>query len=165
MKINSAIIFILIGWLVAVLLGLILGIPPFYPKPIANYLVGLGFYLPYFAFWWVVVKRYQFTLLEVFYLGGLGRLIFDFLITRKILTAAAVTTSTLAAFLVVIIQSLLTLLVFGALTTLPALLLKASANKSHHKPLTQYLAGLTPHFLAAGVFIVWTIILKIIFRT
>jgi hypothetical protein len=164
MKINSAFVFILVGWLEAVLLELILGVSPFHPRPIANYLVGLGFYLPYFAFWLALIRRYQFTLLEVFCLGGLGRLVFDFLVTRKILTAAAVTTSALAAFLVIIIQSLLTLVLFGALTTLPALLLRTSSNKSHHKPLKQYLLGLTPHFLAAGVFIVWTIILKVIFK-
>lgn len=163
-KIATA-VYLLTGWLGAVFLELSLGLSPFHPRPVANYLIGLGFYLPYFAFWLTLIKRYRFTLWEVFFLGGLGRLIFDFLITRKILTAAAVTTSVLATFLVVIIQALLTLVIFGALTALPVLLLKTSSNKSHHKPLKQYLLGLTPHFLAAGIFIVWTIILKLIFRT
>lgn len=157
------VVFILTGWLGAVLLELVLGLSPFHPKPIANYLVGLGFYLPYFAFWLALIKRYQFTFLEVFCLSGLGRLIFDLLVTRKILTAAAVTTYPLAAFLVVVVQALLTLIIFGALTALPALFLKTSENKNHNKPLKQYLVGLTPHFLASGVFVIWTIILKVIF--
>lgn len=157
------VVYILTGWLGAVFLELILGLAPFHPKPVANYLVGLGFYLPYFAFWLVLVKRYQFTFLEVFCLSGLGRLIFDFLVTHKILTAAAVTTSALASFLVVVIQTLITFVLFGALTTLPALCLVRQEEKSHEKPLKQYLIGLTPHFLASGVFVIWTIILKVIF--
>ncbi len=159
----AAAIFILTGWTWAIFLELNLGRLPFNPKPIADLIIGLGFYLPYFAIWLVLIRRYQFTFFEIFYLSGLGRLIFDFLITRKILTAAAVTTSTLAAFLVVIIQSLLTLVIFGALTTLPVLYLRSPEGTDHSKPFKQYLLGLTPGFLAGGVFIIWTIILKIIF--
>ncbi len=154
----------LAGWLGAIFLEFCLGLSPFHPKPIANYMVGLGFYLPYFAFWLALIKRYRFSFWETFYLGGLGRLVFDFLITRKILISAAVTTTALAAFLVVIIQALFTLVIFGALTALPGLFLKTSENKGCDKPLKQYLVGLTPHFLAAGVFVVWTIILKATFK-
>lgn len=161
-KITNA-IYILTGWLWAIFLEFALGLSPFHPNPIANYLIGIGFYLPYFAIWLICIKRYQFTSLEVFYLSGFGRLIFDFLITRRILTSAIVTTSSLAAFLVVIIQALSTLVLFGALTTLPTLYLKSPENKDHSKPLKQYLISLTPNFLASGVFIVWTIILKLVF--
>lgn len=159
------VIFILIGWLGAIFLEFSLGISPFHPKPIANYLVGIGFYLPYFAFWLKFIKRYQFTFLEVFYLSGLGRLIFDIFITHKLLIAASVATSVIGAFLIFFIQTVVTLVLFGALTTLPALYLTNQENKNHNKPLKQYLIGLTPGFLAAGVFVIWTIILKIIFKT
>ena len=156
-------VYIFTGWLGVIFLESSLKLSPFHPKPIANYLVGLGFYLPYFIIWLVLIKRYQFTFFEIFYLSGLGRLIFDFLITRKILTFAAVTTSALAAFLVVTVQALITIVLFGALTTLPTLCLKSPENKNHNKPLKHYFVGLTPNFLATGVFIVWAIILKIVF--
>ena len=159
----SGILFILTGWLGAIFLEFCLGLSPFHPQPIANYLIGLGFYLPYFAIWLALIKRYQFGFLEVFCLSGLGRLIFDFFITRKILAAAAATTSALAAFLVIVIQAAITFVLFGALTMLPALHLIRQKEKGHEKPFKQYLIGLTPYFLASGVFIIWTIVLKIIF--
>lgn len=157
------IIYLLTGWLWAIFLEFSLGISPFHPKPVANYLIGLGFYLPYFAIWLMFIKRYQFTFLEIFYLSGFSRLIFDLLITRKLLIAAFVVSSAFSAFLIFIIQTLVTLVLFGTLTTLPALYLTNQENKNHNKPLKQYLIGLTPGFLAAGVFVLWTIILKIVF--
>lgn len=161
-KISYA-LYILTGWLWAIFLEFNLGPSPFHPKPIANYLVGIGFYLPYFAVWLALIKRCQFTIFEVFYLSGFGRLIFDLLITRRLLISVAVTTNVLSAFLIFSVQAVVSLTLFGVLTTLPALYLTTQENNHHNKPLKGYLLGLTPGFLAAGVFIVWTAVLKIVF--
>jgi hypothetical protein len=159
----AKVVYVLTGWLWAIFLELNLGLFPFHPKPIANYLVGIGFYLPYFAIWLVLIKRYQFTSFEIFYLSGLSRLIFDLIITRKLLTAAFVATNVLSVFLIVATQAIVTLVLLGVLTALPSLFLADQERKSHNKPLKEYLIGLTPNFLATGVFIVWVIILKTIF--
>lgn len=155
--------FILAGWVGAIFLEFSLEISPFHPKPLANYFIGLGFYLPYFAIWRKFIKDYQYSFFEIFYLSGFGRLVFDLVITRKLLIAAFVTTNPLSALLVFFSQAVVTLVLFGMLTTLPALCLTGQENKSHSKPLREYLVGLGPGFLAAGVFIVWTIILKAVF--
>lgn len=156
-------VYILTGWLGAIFLEFGLGISPFHPKPVANYIIGLGFYLPYFALWLVFIKRYQFDFWEIFYLSGFGKIIFDLVITRKLLIAASVTTSALSSLLIFSSQAIITFVLFGMLTTLPALSLKAQEGSKHDKPVKQYLIGLTPVFLATGVFIVWTLILKAIF--
>ncbi|MBL7159225.1 hypothetical protein ISS85_02020 [Candidatus Microgenomates bacterium] len=158
-------LYFLTGWAWMIFFEYQLGRLPFHPKPPVDIIIGLGFYLPYFILWLKLINRYQFNFLEVFYLAGLGRLIFDFFITRKILTAAAVTTSALTAFLVVIVQALITLVLFGALTALPTLYLINQEDKHYNKPLKHYLFGLTTGFLAAGALILWATILKIIFRT
>ena len=156
-------LFILTGWLWAIFLESSLGLSPFHLRPIANYLIGLGFYLPYFVIWLALIKRYKFTFFEIFYLSGLGRFIFDLLITRKLITAAASTTYVLSALLVFFIQAIFIFILSGTLTILPVLYLRSPENKNHDKPLRHYLVGLTPSFLATGVFIVWVIILKIVF--
>jgi hypothetical protein len=158
----GTIIYLLTGWAGMIFFEFQLKSLPFHPKPLADLVVGLGFYLPYFFIWLILIKHYQLSHFEVFYLSGLGRLIFDFLVTRKILTTTAMTTSALAAFLVMIAQVFITLVLFGALTTLPVLFLKTPENKNYRKPVEQYLISLTPHFLAGGIFIIWTIILKMI---
>lgn len=156
-------VFVLTAWLWAIFLEFSLELSPFHPKPIANYLIGMGFYLPYFALWLKFIKRYQFTFLEVFYLSGLGRLIFDLLITRKLLIAPSVATSLVSALLIFTSQTIFMLVLFGMLTTLPALYLKVQENNQHNKPVKEYFIGLTSNLLAAGVFILWTIVLKVIF--
>lgn len=158
----SDVIFILIGWLGAIFLELSLRLSPFHPKPVANYLIGLGFYLPYFAIWQLLIKRYRFTFLEIFYLSGLGKIFFDLLITRKLLIAASVATSALSSFLIFLSQAAVTLTLFGMLTSLPALFLPLKEG-DHHQSLPHYLIGLASNFFAAGIFVVWTIILKAIF--
>lgn len=157
------VVYLLTGWLGAILLEFSLGISPFHPKPIANYLIGLGFYLPYFAIWLMFIKRYQYDFWEIFYLSGFGKVVFDLVITRKLLIAASVATNTLSSLLIFASQAIITFVLFGMLTTLPALSLKVQEGSKHNKPVKQYLIGLTPNFLASGAFIVWTIILKIIF--
>lgn len=156
-------VFLLIGWIGAIFLEFSLGLSPFHPSPITNYLVGVGFYLPYFIIWLILIKRYQFTIFEIFYLSGLGKLIFDLLITRKLLVSAALATPAISAFLIFFIQTVVTLVLFGMLTTLPVLCLITQKDKDNDKPLKEYLIGLTPGFLATVVFILWVIILKIIF--
>jgi len=160
---TSWVIYLLTGWLGAIFLEFSLGISPFHPKPIANYLIGLGFYLPYFAFWRLLINRFQFTFWEIFYLGGFGKLLFDSLITRKLLVAASVATNALSSFLIFTSQAIVILVLFGALTTIPALSLAGQENKPHNKPLKQYLIGFAPIILATLVFILWTIILKTVF--
>lgn len=156
-------IYVLTGWLWALFLEYSLKLSVFHPKPFVNILIGAGFYLPYFAIWLLLIKRYQFTFFELFYLSGLGRLIFDLLITHKLLISAATATYILSAFLIFLLQAIITLVLFGILTTLPALSLVRQEEKHNNKPLKEYLIGLTPNFLATGVFIVWAMILKIIF--
>lgn len=157
-------IFILTGWLGAIFLEFSLGISPFHSNRLVNYLVGMGFYLPYFTFWLTFIKRYKFSFFEVFYLSGLGRLIFDLLVTRKLVVSAAVATSTLSAFFIFFIQAVIALTLFGVLTVLPVLYLSEQEEKCRNKPLMEYFVGLATNFLAAGVFVLWTIILKIAFR-
>jgi len=159
----SWVVYLLTGWLGAIFLEFSLGISPFHPRPIANYLIGLGFYLPYFAFWRLLINHFQFTFLEIFYLGGFGKLLFDSLITRKLLVAASVATNALSGLLIFTSQAIVTLILFGALTTIPTLYLASHENKAHNKPLKQYLIGFAPILLATLVFIIWTIILKVIF--
>ena len=160
---TSWVIYLLTGWLGAIFLEFSLGISPFHPKPIANYLIGLGFYLPYFAFWRLLINRFQFTFLEIFYLGGFGKLLFDSLITRKLLVAASVATNALSSFLIFASQAIVTLVLFGVLTTIPTLYLAGRENKQYNRPLKQYLIGFTSVLLATAVFIIWTIILKALF--
>lgn len=159
------IVYLLTGWLGAILLEFSLGISPFHPRPIANYLVGMGFYLPYFAIWLMFIKRYQYDFWEIFYLGGFGKIIFDLVITRKLLIAASVATNALSSLLIFTSQAIVTLVLFGIITTMPTLYLEVQENRKHNKPVKQYLVGLTPNFFAGGLFIIWTIILKIIFRS
>lgn len=161
-KISYA-IYILTGWLWAIFLELNLGRLPFNPKPIANLIIGSGFYLPYFAVWLVLIKYYQFSVFEIFYLSGFSKVIFDVLISRKLFRFSFIASNPLSAFLIFIVQAIVVFVIFGVLTTLPAFFFKSQDGQSHNKPLKQYLIGLTPNFLAGGVFILWTIILKIIF--
>jgi hypothetical protein len=130
---------------------------------LANYLIGLGFYLPYFAIWLIFVKRSQFSILEVFYLSGFAKVLFDIFITHKLLRFFSLAANPISALLVFLAQIILTLVLFGMLTTLPACFLKTPNNQKHDKPLKHYFIGLTPNFLATGVLIIWVIILKIIF--
>lgn len=155
-------IYILIGWFGGLFLEYGLGRLVFNPKPIANFIIGLGFYLPYFAFWHEFYKRYQFNFLEVFYLSGFGRLVFDLLITRKLFMPAVLIFNPKFALITIIGRAIAMLTLFGTFTALPFLFLPEQKS-NYHKPLKQYLIGLTPNFLAAGVFIVWAVILKIIF--
>jgi hypothetical protein len=158
----KTLVFLLTSWAGAIFLEFSLVHLPFSPKPAADIFLGVGYYLPYFAIWYVLLRRYRFNFLEIFYLAGFGKLTFDLLITRKLLIAASVATTILSSWLIFISQALITLVLFGMLTTLPALFLPLGEN-NHNKPARQYLIGLTPSFLAAAVFVIWTIILKAIF--
>lgn len=157
------VIYLLTGWFWAMFLEFSLSISPFRPRPVANHLIGLGFYLPYFALWLKIIKRYRFDFLEIFYLSGFGKVVFDLVITRKLLIAASVATNALSGLFILASQTIITLVLFGILTTLPALYLEVQEGSKYDKPVKQYLIGLTPNFLASGVFIVWTVILKVIF--
>lgn len=160
---TATLIYLLIGWFWALFLEFTAGLSPFHQAPLANYLVGLGFYLPYFAIWQAFIRRYQFSVFETFYLSGFSKVFFDIFITHKLLKFFSVASNPVSALLVFISQVILTLVLFGMLTTLPACFLKIQNNQGHEKPLKHYFIGLTPNFLATGVFIIWTIILKIIF--
>ncbi|MBL7150888.1 hypothetical protein ISS86_03080 [Candidatus Microgenomates bacterium] len=155
--------YILAGWIWMIFFEFQLDRLPFNPKPIANLIIGLGFYLPYFALWFKLVKRYQFNFFEVFYLASFGRLFFDLLITRKLLMPAVFIFNPLFALIAIFARTITTITLFGTLTTLPSLLLP-ERKSDYQKSLKQYLIGLTPNFLAAGAFIVWAIILKIVFK-
>lgn len=156
-------LYILSGWLWAIFLEYNLGRLVFSPKPITNLLVGLGFYLPYFAIYLSFIKRYKFNFFEIFYLGGFGKALFDLLITRKLTSSAVFVFSPRLALIAILARTIVIVTLFGALTSLPLLLLSGPEGESR-KSFKRYLLGITPNFLAAGVFIVWTIILKIVFR-
>jgi hypothetical protein len=152
--------FILIGWVWALFLELTAGLSPFHPAPLANYLIGLGFYLPYFSIWLILINRFRFSVLEVFFLSGSSKVLFDILITRKLFKVFSLASSPISALLVFIAQVILTLVLFGMLTALPALFLKAQDDQEHNKSLKQYLLGLTPNFLTTLVLVIWMIVLK-----
>jgi len=155
--------FILTGWVWALFLEFIAGLSPFHPAPLANYLVGLGFYLPYFAIWLIFINRFQFSIFEIFYLSGFSKIFFDIFISHKLLGFFPLASNPISALLVFIAQVILTLVLFGMLTTLPACFLKIQNGQKHEKPFKHYLIGLTPNFLATVVLVIWVIVLKIIF--
>jgi len=160
---TATLIYPLIGWFLALFLELTAGLLPFHQNRLANYLVGLGFYLPYFAIWLIFINRFQFSIFEIFYLSGLSKVFFDIFISRKLLKFFSIASGPVSALVVFIAQVILTLVLFGMLTTLPACFLKIQNGQKHEKPFKHYLIGLTPNFLATGVFIVWLIVLKTIF--
>lgn len=155
--------FLLIGWVGAVLLEFNLVNLPFSPKPLTNIFLGIGYYLPYFALWFILLKRYRFNLLEVFYLSGLSKLLIDALVTKKLFVSFTTASGPGLAIIGVVLQIIATVAVMGALTTFPMLFLPADSDNKHEKPLKEYLLGLTPGFLAVGIFILWAAMLKIIF--
>ena len=155
--------YILTGWIWMIFFEFQLDRLPFNPKPFANLIIGLGFYLPYFAIWIALINRYQFNFFEVFYLASFGKLFFDLLVTRKLLMPAVFIFNPLFALIAVFARAITTVALFGTLTTLPSLLLP-ERKSDYQKSLKQYLIGLTPNFLAAGAFIIWAIILKIVFK-
>ena len=149
----EGLLFLLIGWLGGLGLELVLVQLPFHPRLGVDILIGAGFYPAYFLFWYHLVKQQKFNFLEVFYLSGLSRVIFDSLVSRKLFVATG-----LLAFGGRLVA---TFILFGALTTLPYLFLVApAAQQRQEHTLREYLVGLTPLFLAAGVLLVWIGLLK-----
>lgn len=160
---TKALVFLLIGWFGAVFLEFNLSSLPFSPRPLANIFIGAGYYLPYFILWLILLKRYRFNFLEVFYLSGLSKLLIDALVTQKLFASFTSTSGPGLAVVSVILQIIATVAVMGALTTLPMLLLATEQNSKHEKPLKQYLLGLTPGLVSIGTFILWVTILKSLF--
>lgn len=155
--------FLLIGWVGAIFLEFNLAKLPFSPKPLVNIFAGIGYHLPYFAFWYFLLRRYRFNFLEVFYLSGLSRLLFDALITQKLFTSLVSTSGLSLAIISLTVQIITTIVVMGTLTTVPMLLLSSAQDNKHEKPAKQYLLGLAPGFLAVGIFILWAAVLKFVF--
>jgi len=148
-------VFLFTGWLGALFLEFCWGRLPFSPRPITNLIIGLGFYLPYFCLWRKFVDKYKFNFLEIFYLSGLGKLLFDGFITHKLFAATG-----MIAFITRVVA---TIVLFGSLTTLPIFLI-GEQKSNYHKPTKEYFMGILPTFLAVAAFIAWVIILKIIFH-
>lgn len=160
---SAVAICLLTGWFWAILLEFCLGRLSFHPRPLMNFLVGAGFYLPYFAIWLKLVKKYQFTFFEIFYLSGLAGLIFDALITRKLFIPLATYQNPTIAFIAIFARAIASVTLFGILTTLPYLYLTTDQKAADQKPLKEYLVGMTPIFFATGALLLWIAFIKLVF--
>lgn len=126
-----------------------------------SYIVELGFYLPYFIFWYLLQSRKFFSYKEIFTLAGLSRILFEGTITRSLYVplALASTHGVAIALIAFILKVIATFYIFGMLTLIPLLVfIREGDNKD--KGYKAYLLGLGTGFAAAVVFIGWVLVLK-----
>lgn len=160
---NRRFIFLLISLLWAVFLNISLVKMPFDPNPLVNTLISFGFYLPYFLFWYFLLRKEIFSFLNVFYLAGFSGVFFDLFFTHK--TAQTVVLqgyeSMTLILVVFVVRLIVVLTIYGLLTVLPCSLVFAPQEMKRIKLMNYLLAVILP-IAALPFFLVWRTIISLL---
>lgn len=156
--------YFLLGIFWAAVLTFALGRLGFHPNPAVNFLIALGFYLPFLSFWYFLVSKFELGFWEIFYLSGFSGVLFSLIVTGELLLPFARKVSLGLALWFFALRILITLVSWGALASLPAFFF-LKKESGLEKPLKVYLLATSSSFLALPVFLLWqTVIVNLLLK-
>lgn len=138
-----------------------LGTTGFIQKPVLTLLFSLGLYLPYFAIWYRIFKFGDLDFFETFFLSGLSAVAFQSFISKKLINTVVFAPNLFSGLIFFLLKTAATLVLIGALTSVPYLLLTQSdPNPALTNKKKTYLLGLASFSITIVVFLVWSAVLK-----
>lgn len=154
--------FVIFSAVWSLLLILFRGNPAYIGSILKSFLLETIFYLPYFLIWYYLIRLIPFTNLEVFYLAGLGRVLFEGVVTRSLYGPLflSVNLGAATATVVFILNIITTFTLFGMLTMLPLAIIYPDRNQDQRHSIRQYIVGLIPGFISGLIFALWTEVLE-----
>jgi uncharacterized membrane protein len=160
---NRVLVLLIVSLIWATCLNIFLAVLPFDPNPFLNTLISFGFYIPYFFFWYLLMKREILSYLAVFYLSGLSGVFFDLFFTHK--TAQAIAGKGYESMTLVLIafvaRLIIVLTIYGLLTVLPYSLVFAQQETKRKKLMSYLLAVILP-IATLPFFLVWRAIISLL---
>lgn len=151
--------FMLISILWALFFEITLQRTNFQSHPLVSLIIALGFYLPYFLIWYKIFQSRGFSLMQVFYLGGLSGALFQLLITKQIVTTFTQAPDIPTGLLFSILRIASVITFAGSLTAFPFMVLGEEEKESRPK-LGMCLLGLASYFIALIGYLVWAGVVK-----